>query len=237
MNLLFRAYKKIKSAFDYLAEKSIHNDYKLYSPYYYIYPPWDLYDFMQHYKKIEGHTVVTPDRAYLIRQLSLSCRDIEGDYAECGVFRGGTSYLIAEAINGSDKTLHCFDTFEGMPITARNDPSGHKPGEMGETSEKFVDDYLKQFKTELHAGFIPLTLLDVREKQFAFVHIDLDIYRSVHDAVAFFYPRMSKGGIMLFDDYGFYGYQEAAKKAVDEFFESKEPVIMLPTGQAMIIKK
>ena len=42
---------------------------------------------------------------------------------------------------------------------------------------------------------------------------------------------------MIFDDYGFYGYKDAAKKAVDEFFSDKpEPTISLRNGQCFIIK-
>ena len=34
-------------------------------------------------------------------------------------------------------------------------------------------------------------------------HIDVDIYQSVRDCISFIYPRLSPGGFMIFDDYGF----------------------------------
>ena len=53
----------------------------------------------------------------------------------------------------------------------------------------------------------------------------------------FFYERMTKGGIMIFDDYGFQGYELAAKKAVDDFFIGKPEIpITLRNGQCLVLK-
>lgn len=243
MNYIFRAYKKTKLFFDWLCELVLDPEYKLYSPYYITYAAHESPDFNELYNKVTGYTLITKDRAYLLYKLAQSCARLDGEYAECGVWRGGSSYLIAEALRGKYKYLHCFDTFEGMPATARSDPSGHKPGEMGDTSLDAVKEYLNGFQfvadfIKFHPGIIPDTLRTVEDTQFAFVHIDLDLYQSVKDAVSFFYPRMTEHGIILFDDYGFLGYHDAARRAVDEFFEGKdESVISLPTGQAMIIKR
>ncbi len=65
----------------------------------------------------------------------------------------------------------------------------------------------------------------------------MDIYKAVRDCCAFFFPRLVPGGIMLFDDYGFEVYKDAARKAVDEYFaDQRESVLALRTGQALVIK-
>ena len=70
---------------------------------------------------------------------------------------------------------------------------------------------------------------------YCFVHVDADIYRSVCDCCAFFYPRLVQGGMMLFDDYGF-ATCPGVRKAVDEFFADKShKPLYLPTGQALVI--
>ncbi|MEI9897143.1 MAG: TylF/MycF/NovP-related O-methyltransferase [Chthoniobacter sp.] len=56
---------------------------------------------------------------------------------------------------------------------------------------------------QFHVGFIPETFRDVSIPQLAFAHIDVDLYQSVLDCVEFVYPRLTPGGVMLFDDYGF----------------------------------
>ena len=45
------------------------------------------------------------------------------------------------------------------------------------------------------------------------------------------------GGVILFDDYGFWSYRRAIRAAVDEFFATTEDKpIVLPTAQAVVIK-
>lgn len=70
----------------------------------------------------------------------------------------------------------------------------------------------------------------------AFAHIDLDIYQSILDSCRFIYPRLSPGGVIVFDDYGFMSCP-GAREAVDRFFADKlEIPLVLPTGQAIVIK-
>jgi len=53
----------------------------------------------------------------------------------------------------------------------------------------------------------------------------------------FYYNRLSRGGMILSDDYGF-ATCPSARKAVDDFFADKpESIIELPTGQASILKR
>ena len=87
-----------------------------------------------------------------------------------------------------------------------------------------------------YQGTFPKTAGPIENLTFCFVHIDVDIYKSVMDCCTFFYPRMEKCGIMIFDDYGFLSCP-GAKMAVDEFFYDKpEKPCYLPTGQCIIIR-
>jgi O-methyltransferase len=89
---------------------------------------------------------------------------------------------------------------------------------------------------EYREGFIPDTFAGLEDELFAFVHVDLDIYRSITDCCAFVYPRMTAGAVMVFDDYGFPGCP-GARAAVDKFFADKpEHPLVLPTGQAVVIR-
>ena len=90
---------------------------------------------------------------------------------------------------------------------------------------------------ELIEGWIPACFGGYENKQFAFADIDVDLYQATYDSLAFIYERMVKGGIILFDDYGFV-MCAGARKAVDDFMLGKpEPVILIPTGQAILIKQ
>jgi len=207
----------------------------------YTYSPWFENWFLDILKKIRDHTLVSEDRCFTIHMFSKHCRHLEGDFAECGVYKGGTAYLISLILKDNSnhqKTLHLFDTFSGMPKSANEDKSHHKEGDYQDTSVEAVKDFLSDYSfVEFHPGLIPDTFEAVTNKKFAFVHIDVDIYQSIKDCCEFFYERMTKGGIMIFDDYGFQGYELAAKKAVDDFFiEKSEIPITLRNGQCLVLK-
>lgn len=211
-------------------------------PYTYrTYSPWFTDWFQEiYYGRVKERTDVTADRCYLLYRFSQHCHHLEGDFAECGVYKGGTAYLIATVLKNSDRQLHLFDTFTGMPASASGDPSGHKEGDMGDVSYSDVTGFLRGFHDTavFHIGVIPETFEAVKDKKFAFVHVDVDLYRTTKDCCSFFYSRLVRGGVMIFDDYGFPRYEFAAKQAVDEFFSDKpEKPISLRTGQCLVIKQ
>jgi hypothetical protein len=126
-----------------------------------------------------------------------------------------------------------------MPSFASPARDGHGQGDFGDTGYERVQASLAGLeRVEFHRGIIPETLKPVADSKFCFVHVDVDIYQTTADCCAFFYPRLSPGGVMICDDYGFYRYRDAAKLAMDEYFRDKpEPVISLRTGQGMVIKQ
>jgi O-methyltransferase len=174
----------------------------------------------------------------MLRQFSQYAAQLDGDFAECGCYRGGTAWLLGESSQGKDgRKLHLFDTFEGMPLLADSDPGGHKKGDFGDTSLESVKELLSGYNNvEYHPGFIPNTF-EGFDGKFSFVHVDVDLFETSSACYEFFYPRMVTGGIMICDDYGFRKYETSARKAVDTFFANKpEVVVTLPTGQALVIK-
>ena len=182
------------------------------------------------------YTLVDPVRCYMLYQCALQAARLGADAAEVGVYRGGTARLIATAMQDAGARVHLFDTFEGMPST---DPAHdeHRQGDFSDTSLEAVRKNLAGCgNVALYPGFFPATAPPVAHLEFALAHIDVDIYRSVLDCCAFFYPRMVPGGIMVFDDYGF-DTCPGAKQGVDEFFRgTPERPWYLPSGQCVVVK-
>jgi O-methyltransferase len=176
------------------------------------------------------------DRKYTLDQLLKLTLEIEGDAAECGVYRGASSYLICRAIRPYGKCNHLFDSFQGLSAPTEMDGAYWRAGALRAT-EVEVRDNLREFGNfAIHAGWIPSRFEEVTARRFSFVHIDVDLYEPTLDSVTFFYERLTPGAIMLFDDYGFRTCP-GAKLAVDEFLrERPELTVMLPTGQAFIVK-
>lgn len=130
---------------------------------------------------------------------------LPGDVAECGVWKGGTAWLIAKflELNKSEKSLYLFDTFSGMPVSGENDT--HPIGDFNDTSYNEVYAYLECFNyTSIIPGVFPESFDEVEfddEERFSFVHADMDQEQSTKAIIDCFWPRMIKGGIIAFDDY------------------------------------
>jgi O-methyltransferase len=194
-------------------------------------------EFIQIFSRIE-YTLVDHARCYILHQFAKQTAGLPGDLAEVGVYKGGTAKLLALTISPrAKKTLHLFDTFTGMPPT-QSGTDYHHAGDLGDTSLEGVQRTLQECgNVRFYKGFFPDTAGPVENSRFCMVHIDADIYQSVKDSCVFFYPRLEKGGVMVFDDYGFMSCP-GARKAVDEFFSDKpESPVYLPSGQCIVIKR
>ncbi len=183
------------------------------------------------------------ERRFNLFNLARSMRNVPGDVAECGVFRGAGSYLILTAMAGAGKTLFGFDSFEGLS----------EPGDLDDVTTEYtfkwkkhdmsVGDFvaarnLAMFGKQvcLLKGWIPDRFADVDGTRFCMVHIDVDLYEPTRDAVRFFYPRLNPGGMIICDDYGFESCP-GAKRAMDEVAaEFGTCVAHLTTGQGLIFK-
>ena len=195
-------------------------------------------DFDHMFRIVGVRTLVDKVRLFILYQLAQYASLIQGDVAELGVYKGGSAKLISLVFNRKalEKRVFLFDTFSGMPQTDP-DKDLHSQGDFGDTSMEDVQMFLKDCNNiTLLKGHFAKTFDAVADYRFCYVHVDCDIYGSVTECCRFFYPRLSPGGVMIFDDYGFISCP-GAKLAVDEFFSDKrEPLVYLPTGQCLMFK-
>jgi O-methyltransferase len=180
------------------------------------------------------------DEAYQLYSIVKSvCENKKGDLAEVGAYQGGSSKLISEA--KGDNHFYVFDTFEGLPEVQEIDKSNNKwecNFEKGEFNSDFDDvkNFLSKYENvEVHKGLFPKeTGKYVKNKEFIFVHLDVDIYSSTLECLKFFYPKMEKGAVLISHDYI---TAKGVKKAFDEFFEDKpETVMELASTQCLFVK-
>ncbi len=139
--------------------------------------------------------------------------NLDGDVAECGVWRGRT--LIAMGIylrqSRSQKTIWGFDSFEGF-----HDGLAHtfRDGSMEVVNEKTA--IFRLTNVRVVRGYFPESFRAAAQLKFSFVHVDCDLYESYRDCLEFFFPRMVRNGVILFDEYGDPEWP-GANRAVDEF--------------------
>lgn len=186
-------------------------------------------------------------RHYTLVQLLKNAPINEGDVCELGCWRGLSAYQLAHHLQstGFQETFHIFDSFQGLSkyddidIPEGNVQDLEKKQTQFACSLEIVQSNLKDFNfIEYHQGWIPDRFNDVLDKKFSFVHIDVDLYQPIHDSIQYFYPKLVKGGVMVFDDYGYVQFP-GAKKAVDQCLSDfQNPFfVALPSGQAFLVKK
>jgi hypothetical protein len=180
--------------------------------------------------------VITPLEAIQLFSLVRATAKLGGCMAEVGVYQGGSARLIREA--DASRTLHLFDTFQGLPDTADMDTAvrwGRFRQGQYSCSLEDVRNYLADCdKVCFHPGLFPATGEAIKDEKFSFVHSDVDLYSSTRAVLEFFYPRLLPGGIIISHDFA---TCRGPHEALEEFFKDlPEPLIELPGDQAMVTK-
>ena len=196
---------------------------------------------------------VVHQRMYNAVQFLRYSLDLDGDVAECGAFQGLSSFVFCHYIRlaqpGFDGSgYHIFDSFEGLSQPRAEDTAEPGAALMDEQfrnagafhgSLETVKSTLSEFpRIEYHRGWIPQSFDGISEREYKFVHLDLDLYEPIKGSIEYFYPRMVRGGVIVIDEYGLPRWP-GARKAVDEFCQRNDLAapISLTTGNGVLIKK
>ena len=168
-------------------------------------------------------------------------RNILGNVAECGVYRGE----FAEYINKyfADRKLYLFDTFEGFLETDKRANLGINDG-IYEKS-KFATDSNMYASTSaarvlsrmpnpqnciIKEGWFPESAIDVRDT-FCFVNLDMDLYQPILAGLSFFWDKMVCGGVILIHDYFHSELKAGVQKALVDFeMRIKSKICKIPIG-------
>ena len=130
--------------------------------------------------------------------------EIEGVFAELGVYKGITAKVIH--FMDTNRRFYLFDTFDGFdPRDLKNEfqnESKFDPSNFSDTDITQVRDYISGNDNIIfREGYFPDTVRDLGKERFALVHLDADLYTPTLEALKFFYPRMSPGGVIIIHDY------------------------------------
>ena len=127
--------------------------------------------------------------------------------------------------------MKVFDTFEGLPEPTHGDPdwevakgyTGDYRGELQQVRSLFAELGILPY-SRMVKGLFQDTLADSGVGEIAVLHLDGDWYDSVRTCLEHFYDRVSAGGVIQIDDYGWWA---GARKAVDEFIGERCPEVQL----------
>jgi len=186
---------------------------------------------------------------HAVQMLKLT-RGIPGFTAEAGVFRGLASWLFCNYLRRENSTFNgethfMLDSFEGLsePVAKDGDypAKRHGEGAFTHTSVDHVRNTLADFSdANIFKGWIPEVFESLPEQSYRFVHLDVDVYEPTLAGLRYFYPRLSRGGILVCDDFGPWDDNKwpGCIRAVNEFAaESGAVYASLDSGNAMFIKR
>lgn len=173
-------------------------------------------------EKIRPFTMV-PERSLveLARQVcAIVAFDIPGDLVECGVWRGGASFLMAEVLRHAgvrDRRVWLFDSFEGLPPPEEIDGApamayGRNPADpwYHDNCRASIEEVRRSAAalgltpyTELVKGWFDQTLPAHRQRigPIALLRIDGDWHSSVRCCLDHLYDQVADGGLVVLDDY------------------------------------
>ena len=173
----------------------------------------------------------------------LEANGIRGDFVECGVWKGGSSFLMAKALQGlesEERAIWLFDTFEGMVEPTEKDRAldGKAAGmlldrdrDRREESNIWAIAGESEVRTNMAASGYPMRLVnlvkgDVKDSvrrgslpTVALARLDTDWYESTKHELTEIMPRMAPGGVVIVDDYG---HWSGSKQAVDEWLSEAD---------------
>lgn len=174
--------------------------------------------------------------------------DVPGDIAELGVFRGQglmtwANLLESFCIGDRTKVVYGFDNWTGFTEITSFDGGGidyvdkSRGGFSPENFYNELNDAISIFDKDRFISWKPRIKLiegNIEESvwsftkdnpgvRFSLIHFDCDIYKPTKEALEAFWPRLSRGGIMLFDEYAISDWP-GETKAVDDFFADKPEI-------------
>jgi len=178
--------------------------------------------------------------SYCVRH-AIKFTEKHADMVECGVCDGLTAFFALNELQHNPSIryvqMHLYDAWSPMLKEHLLEDEAPLIGKYPNISVARVKKNLNKFLNRIifHPGHIPesLHVKPSSPKKISYLSIDLNSAKATVAVLEYFFPKLVKGGIILFDDYGWLDFH-STKEAVDKFFANKQGILMpLPTGQAI----
>ncbi len=210
--------------------------------------PKNYNQFERLYLKNKEYTMI-PKKIYIDNLLLVAeLGSEEGCIVECGVWRGGMSAGMGTIF--SNKKVYLFDSFEGLPGAKEIDGEAAIAWQNDTQSEGFYDnckaeiDFARKAMEmscadyQLIKGWFNETLpITTIEEPVAVLRLDGDWYDSTMDCLKYLYPKVTKGGLIILDDY--YTWDGCSRALHDYLSEIKSVsrISKSSEGVAYLIKR
>ena len=199
---------------------------------------------------VKPYTLTSNERIFaLIESVRYVIKNnIPGDFVECGVWKGGSVMTMAKVLleQEQERDIHLFDTFVGMTKPTDEDKNiiGDKAEDIFEkmrindNSSEWCNISLNDVKKNIFSsgynnekfhfivGKVEETIPSLAPEKISLLRLDTDWYESTKHELIHLFPRLSKGGIIIIDDYWSWS---GSRKATEEYFSQNNITIFLKT--------
>jgi O-methyltransferase len=183
------------------------------------------------------------ERSLLLRINTLAwaaaeAQRLDGDFVECGVWRGFCSAVLTQYLDFQmqDRTFYLYDTFEGIPPDLDSEKHDSPLFREAGLYESVLARFARYPNVRVVKGTVPDSFAQSVPERIAFMHIDMNSSKSEIATLEALFDRIVPGGLVVFDDYGWTGYQ-AQQVAEDAWTRRRgHRILELPTGQGLLIR-
>lgn len=200
--------------------------------------------FIEIYNKCKPFTMTSKERMFALYKAVeyIIKAEIPGDFVEYGVWKGGSTMLIAYVLlemKISNRKIYLYDTFEGMTAPTAEDyevsnetnlainmwkqeqKEDHNDwcyASLAEVRNNMLTTKYPEQNINFVKGKVEETIPKTQPNSISILRLDTDWYESTKHELINLFPLVSKNGILIIDDYGCW---DGSKKATDEYFHGK----------------
>jgi hypothetical protein len=206
--------------------------------------------FKDIYERCRDFTLTPLDAMYAMYQAAeyVVRAQVPGDVVECGVWKAGSSMIVALAFRYlafTEPSFYLYDTFEGMPETEARDQNFGNPAfhmamqfaallrggssaffyaPLDEARANMQSTGYPPEKTIFVKGRVEQTLPGQMPRRISILHLDSDLYRSTYHSLTHLFPSLSPGGVLIVDDYDSW---KGSREATDQYFQENGVSMLL----------
>lgn len=205
-------------------------------------------EFFEIYEQCKPYTLTSMERMYtLYKAVAYICKNkIPGDFVECGVWKGGSVMLIALTlmkIGDSERSIYMYDTYQGMVeptdvdvnyanVTAKEkwDATSHDLGStwcyspLDDVRRNVISTGYSEDRFIFVRGKVEETMPGTLPPSVSLLRLDTDFFESTYHELLHLYPLLSKGGVLIIDDYG---HWKGSKEATDKYISEQNLMLFL----------
>lgn len=181
-------------------------------------------------------------RLHTLAWAAKNALNVEGDFVECGVFKGFCSEVILKYLDFQNlsRTAYLYDTFEGLPEKTSTEQERLDWDYSKYDAEAIYTEVRGKFSkyknVNIVRGIVPDSFEAAAPEKIAFLHIDMNSEKAEMLALEHLFDKVTPGGFIVFDDFGWVCNINQMSAELAFMNERGHHVLELPTGQGVVLK-